>query len=165
MGGCAALLGLAAGVGLKWRSDASVSPRAASFWALRFDLLDGGAIDANTLRGQPLLVNFWATWCPPCIEEMPLINGFYLQNRSKKHQVLGIALDKIEAVRQFLGRVPIQYPMTVSSSGGVELARDLGNLTGGLPFSVFFASAGNVARRHMGKLSATDLLAWSQFDG
>jgi thiol-disulfide isomerase/thioredoxin len=163
IGAGAALLGLATGVGLKWRGDATESPATARFWAQRFNLLDGRVIEAHALRGQPLLVNFWATWCPPCIEEMPLINGFYLQNKSKKHQVLGIALDKMEAVKQFVGRVPIQYPLAVSTSEGAALARELGNVSGGLPFSVFFASAGNVARRQMGRLSVSDLQAWSQF--
>ncbi len=163
-GGTAALLGLVAGVALYGWGDDTRSSGAASFWRRRFDLLDGRAIQAQSLLGRPLLVNFWATWCPPCIEEMPLIDRFYLEYRSKNHQVLGIAIDKPSTVSEFVRRVQIQYPLAIDPATGPLLARELGNLSGGLPFSVFFNGEGKVARRKMGKLSTSDLQAWGDFE-
>ncbi len=164
-GGAAALLGLAAGWSLnRWREPDAESDAEGKFWGQKLLLTDGRMIETKTLRGQPLLVNFWATWCPPCIEEMPLIDAFYLENKSKRHQVLGIALDKQDAVEAFLRRVTIHYPLAMGPSEGITLSRDLGNLSGGLPFTVFFAGSGRVARRKMGKLLAQDLQAWSQIE-
>ena len=160
-GAGAGLLGLGAGLGWDgWQSRQQQSPDE-NFWSHSFEAIQGPLIHARSLRGRPLLVNFWATWCPPCVEEMPLIDDFYKQNKFKNHQVLGIAVDKREAVQAFLARLPVQYPLVLLGAHGGTLGKELGNLTGGLPFTVFFGSAGHVMRRKMGKLVAADLDSWA----
>jgi thiol-disulfide isomerase/thioredoxin len=114
-----------------------------------------------TLRGRPLLVNFWATWCPPCIEELPLLSSFFQQNRAKGWQVLGIAVDQPDAVNRFLARSPVSFAVAMAGMAGLELSKSLGNLSGGLPFTVVLTADGEVAHRKIGRVTEADLSAWS----
>lgn len=155
----------AAGVGLGlWRTrtgpvdDGVVE----SFWGLSFQTPQGAALPMAGLRGRPLLVNFWATWCPPCVEEMPLLDGFFRQHAANGWQVLGLAVDQPSAVRTFLQRTPVSFPIGLAGLEGTSLARGLGNMTGGLPFTVVLGADGSVRQRRMGKVSEADLQAWSR---
>jgi thiol-disulfide isomerase/thioredoxin len=132
-----------------------------SLWALEWSAPDGTMLRMQNLRGKPLLINFWATWCPPCVEELPLINRFYLENRAKGWQVLGLAVDKLDSVQSFLARQPLDFPIGMAGLAGADLGRNLGNISGGLPFSVVFSGAGGVLHRKMGRLSPADLSSWS----
>jgi thiol-disulfide isomerase/thioredoxin len=129
----------------------------AALWALEAELPAGGVYKLDKLRGKPLVVNFWATWCPPCVEEMPLLDAFYRQNASKGWQMVGLAADNAPAVTKFLGKMPMQFPTPLAGLAGIELSRTLGNLTGALPFTVVINSQGAIALRHMGKLSAEQI--------
>ena len=131
------------------------------FWAAQWTLPTGGALPMSTFKGKPLLLNFWATWCPPCVEELPLINDFYLQNKAAGWQVLGLAVDSPGAVNKFLEKMPLAFPVALAGLGGVELGRNLGNLSGSLPFSVALAADGRVLQRKMGRLKSVDLAAWA----
>jgi thiol-disulfide isomerase/thioredoxin len=161
LGAGAGLLGLGAALGWDWWQSRQQQSPEEKFWRYSFEAIQGPPIHARSLHGRPLLVNFWATWCAPCIEEMPLIDSFYRKNKSNNHQVLGIAVDKPEAVQAFQARLPVQYPLVLLGAHGGALGKELGNLTGGLPFTVFFASDGHVMRRKMGKLVAADLDSWA----
>ncbi|MBV5344216.1 MAG: TlpA family protein disulfide reductase, partial [Rhodoferax sp.] len=92
--------------------------------------------------------------------ELPLLDAFYRENRSKGWQVLGLAIDKAGAVRSFLEKMPLSFPVAMAGLGGVDLGRNLGNVTGGLPFSVAIAKSGEIAQRKMGRLGVADLEAW-----
>ena len=110
--------------------------------------------------GKVYVVEFWATWCPPCIAELPLLDGFYRENASKNWKVLGIAVDQLASVKGFLERSPVTFPVAMAGQGGIELARSLGNLHGGLPFSVLFGADGRILHRKMGQVTDGDLRAW-----
>lgn len=129
-------------------------------WELQFDTPDGGKLDIRPLKGKPLLINFWATWCPPCVEELPLLERFYIQNKAKSAQIIGLAADKPEAVRAFLKKLPLTFPIGITDLSGIALSKSWGNLAGGLPFSVMLAADGRVMQRKMGKLSEDDLKTW-----
>ena len=173
MGGLAAAAGLA-GVGAAWwtsrsrtesaNADGDVVIDAASYalWRLSFDAPDGKTLAMSTLRGKPLLVNFWATWCPPCIEELPLLDRFYLQNKGKNWQVLGLAVDQPSAVSKWLQAKPLSFPVGMAGFGGTELSKSLGNLAGSLPFSAVFSASGALLQRKTGKLTPEDLALWVQ---
>ena len=134
----------------------------AAFWSQSWESPDGQPLAAADLRGQPLLVNFWATWCPPCVEELPLLDQFYQSRRAQGWQLLGLAIDQPSAVRAFLARRPLSFPIGLAGLGGTELSRELGNSNGGLPFSVLFDRAGRLVERKLGRLHADDLERWRQ---
>ncbi|MFM8638500.1 MAG: TlpA disulfide reductase family protein, partial [Betaproteobacteria bacterium] len=88
-------------------------------------------MDFSSLKGRPLLVNFWATWCPPCVREMPLLDNFYQQNKATGLQILGIAIDGASPVQAFLARSPVAFTLALAGADGSALARTLGNTGGG----------------------------------
>lgn len=160
-----ALGALGAGAGVAWwrfRPAAVMSGAEAAFWEARFDGPFGETLRLADWRGRPLVVNFWATWCPPCVEELPLLNAFHARQSEKGWQVIGLAVDQPSAVRSFLQKLPLSFPVGMAGFAGTELSRSLGNLTGGLPFTVVFDEAGQVAHRKIGQVSETDLKQWAQ---
>ncbi|HSV34620.1 MAG TPA: TlpA disulfide reductase family protein [Ramlibacter sp.] len=120
----------------------------------------GASLTMQSLRGKPLLLNFWATWCPPCVEELPLLDAFFRENSAKSWQVLGLAIDQPSSVRKFLQQTPVTFPVGMAGMGGTELAKALGNLSGGLPFTVVIGADGRVLQRRMGRVTAADLAQW-----
>jgi thiol-disulfide isomerase/thioredoxin len=132
----------------------------ADLWQMRFDKPEGGQLVMQTLQSKPLLINFWATWCPPCVEELPLLENFYQQNKGKSMQIVGLAADKAEAVRAFLKKLPLTFPIGITDLSGIALSKSWGNLSGGLPFSVMLAADGQVLQRKIGKLNENDLKIW-----
>ena len=153
-----------AGVGAAWwrfRTEEPASGAVDALWQLSFTTPTGGQLAMASLRGHPVLLNFWATWCPPCVEEMPMLDAFARQQGAQGWQVIGLAIDQPSAVRQFLGRTPVHYPIGLAGLEGTDLVRSLGNTNGGLPFTVVLAADGRVRQRRMGKLSRSDLDAWT----
>ena len=131
-----------------------------AFWAGEFEGPNGERVRMADFRGQPLLVNFWATWCPPCVEELPLIDAFWREHQANGFQVLALAIDQPSAVRRFLAKQSLDFPVGLAGLGGTELAKTLGNAAGGLPFSVFFNADGGIWRQKLGQLSKDDLAQW-----
>ena len=152
----------ALGASLAWRrlNPAATSAVAQAFWARRFPGLDGsGDIDVARWRGRPLLVNFWATWCPPCVKELPEINQFYKEARTRGWQVLGLAVDQAEPVKAFLQKAPLDFAIALAGPEGLGLVRELGNPAGGLPFTVVFDETGEISWRRLGVSHLQDLRA------
>jgi thiol-disulfide isomerase/thioredoxin len=134
----------------------------AAFWLTEFDGPHGEKVRMADFRGRPLLVNFWATWCPPCVEELPMLNAFHQAQAARGWQVIGLAVDQPTAVRGFLQRLPLNFPVAMAGFGGTELSRSLGNASGALPFSVVFAASGEAVHRKLGKLTDADLSQWGE---
>jgi thiol-disulfide isomerase/thioredoxin len=155
-----------AGAGLALRTSRreaqTLSEAEHLFWQQQFTRLDGTLLSTSSLKGKPLLLNFWATWCPPCVEELPLIDNFFVQNKLKGWQVLGLAVDQAAPVTRFLTQSPLSFSVALAGFPGIEVSRSLGNLTGALPFTVVFGSQGAVLHRKMGKLTSVDLGLWAQ---
>ena len=159
-----ATVAAAAGVGVALRRHASeaVTPDALqAVWASEFDTPKGETLKLADFRGKPLVLNFWATWCPPCVEEMPLLDAFFRQNSFNGWQVIGLAIDQPSLVKRFIGQFPVEYPIALGGMNGSELGRLLGNAQGGLPFTVVFDATGNVKVQKLGKLSADEIKSWT----
>ena len=155
-----------AGVALAWRqyspSGATGDEVGAEVWSLRFDRPDGTELALASLRGQPLLLNFWATWCAPCVKELPLIDGFYREQKARGWQVLGLAIDSPTPVRDFLAKRPVSFPVVFGGLGGTDLSRTLGNPSGALPFTVVVGRDGRIVDRKLGILVPDDLVRWAK---
>jgi thiol-disulfide isomerase/thioredoxin len=152
-----------AGVGVAlWRFEPQAVPKVHThpLWDLQFESPAGKGLTMGHFKGKPLLLNFWATWCPPCIEELPMIQTFWRDNAANGHQVVALAIDQPSAVRRFLERQPLGFPVGLAGLEGTNLAKSLGNAAGGLPFTVFFKGDGSIWRQKMGQLTSDDLLQW-----
>jgi thiol-disulfide isomerase/thioredoxin len=159
-------LGLLAVGGLLQACSKATEPQSLTeaetrFWQQQFPTLTQGTLSTAAFRGKPLVLNFWATWCPPCIEELPLLNAFFNENKAKGWQVLGLAVDQLAPVTRFVVQNPFSYPVAMAGYAGTELSQSLGNISGGLPFTVVFAAAGHVLQRKLGRLTTDDLRAWA----
>jgi thiol-disulfide isomerase/thioredoxin len=158
----AAAVGVGAYLVQRRAGDAPPDEAADALWALGFDTPQGGRLQMQSLRGRPLVLNFWATWCPPCVREMPALQRFHVDHAAQGWQVLGVAADNPGAVRDFLARSPVTFAIAMAGFEGIEWSRRLGNLSGGLPFTLVFDSAGQVAHRHMGESTYDQLAGWAK---
>jgi thiol-disulfide isomerase/thioredoxin len=161
--GVAAVAGLA-GAGLAWRRHALTempSGALSTLWASEFESPTGEVLRLADFQGKPLVLNFWATWCAPCVEEMPLIDAFYRQNLPNGWQVLGLAIDQPSRVRQFLSQHSVSYPVGLAGLNGTELGKVLGNTQGGLPFTVVLDAQGQLKQRKLGKLAEDEVKNWA----
>jgi len=166
--GAAAVAGLA-GVGVAWLkydpqklTAGQTSAAQDALWAMSFDTPDGQPKPMSSFRGKPLLLNFWATWCPPCVEELPLLDAFYQEQKAKGWQVLGLAVDQPSAVRKWLQAKPLGFAVGMAGLNGTELSKSMGNLAGSLPFTAVFGASGALLHRKTGKLSKEDLMQWAE---
>ena len=144
----------------KFQPHAVMDEAIQNFWSQEFEKPEGGTLFMKALLGKPLLINFWATWCPPCIEELPLIDAFFNQNKSKSFQVVGLAVDQPSMVRRYLSQRPLSFPVGLAGFNGTELGKTLGNSQSVLPFSVIFDAKGRLLAQKAGKLDQSDLEAW-----
>ncbi|MFM2121179.1 MAG: hypothetical protein RL722_2647 [Pseudomonadota bacterium] len=137
------------------------APAKVDLWAQRYNQPGGGELVFASLKGKPLVVNFWATWCPPCVKEMPELDRFHKEFSAKGWQVVGVAVDGPTPVREFLQKTPVSFPIGLAGFGGAELARDLGNSSGGLPFTVVFDASGKAIHTRLGQTSYDELKGWA----
>lgn len=162
--GAVSVAALAAGAGTavwRGRSGGVVPAAAPDFWDLSFATLDGPALVMRGLRGKRLLVNFWATWCPPCVTEMPLLDDFARSHAEAGWSVLALAVDAAEPVRRFIADRALRLPVALAGEDGLDLSRRLGNSAGGLPFSVAFDRGGAAVERKLGAIDAELLQRWA----
>jgi thiol-disulfide isomerase/thioredoxin len=112
--------------------------------------------------GRPVLVNVWASWCGPCIEEMPELQRFGASQGPEGVQVLGIALDDAANVREFLRKVPVSYPIALDAPGPADAGVRLGNPKGVLPYSVLISADGIVLKQRIGPFAHGEIDAWAR---
>lgn len=140
-------------------------PLPAGFWDVHFDTPEGAPFDWTGLQGKPLLLNFWATWCPPCVKEMPELDRFRREFSPSGWQVVGLAIDGPTPVKEFLTKVRVGFGIALAGFGGTELAQTLGNTAGGLPFTVLIDAQGRIRHRKMGATHFDELATWARAMG
>lgn len=104
-------------------------------------------------QGKIIVLNFWATWCPPCREEIPELSALNSQYQDKNVIVLGIAIDDVGLVNQFNKEIKVSYPLLAAENNGMDLAAALGNDKGVLPYTVIIKADGTVAKTYFGRIS------------
>jgi thiol-disulfide isomerase/thioredoxin len=151
--------------GLLWqqrRDEVRATALEQSPWNLGFARPDGGTLAMADLWGRPLVLNFWATWCPPCIEELPDLDAFHRDWSARGWQVVGLAVDSRRAVESFLVRQPLSFAIGLAGLEGTELSRQLGNERGALPFTAVFDSQGRIVQRKLGQTHRAELEQWAR---
>ncbi|HSH06584.1 MAG TPA: TlpA disulfide reductase family protein [Burkholderiales bacterium] len=119
--------------------------------------LDGQPRRLSDWHGKVVLCNFWATWCAPCREEIPMLVDLRERYLAQGFEVVGIAVDKADKVGEFAAKYQVSYPILVAESVGLDLMRKLGNGAGGLPFTVLLDRQGSVLNRKLGILRRKDI--------
>lgn len=120
--------------------------------------IDGLPVSASDFDGRVWLINFWATWCKPCVDEMPMLSELRSQEVGTGLEVVGIALDDADRARQFAEELSIAYPILVGKADVVLTGRRYGNSTGLLPFSVLIDADGIIRWTHLGALEREALM-------
>ena len=144
-GGLAGVLALQSGSG------------AAELLAAGFTDLDGRTRRLMEWRGRALLCNFWATWCAPCREEVPLLVAAKQHLTDDDTELVGIAIDNVDNVRQFADKYGINYPLLIGNVTSLSVLRRLGNAAGALPYTVVLDRHGSLVERHLGALTEAEL--------
>lgn len=139
-------------------SAAAPSP-ASNLYAQSLNDLAGKPQALAQWKGKPLLVNFWATWCGPCVQEMPELSALANEEGGKRYHIIGVGIDSPSAMSEFATKHNIKYPLLVGGMGGTELSRAFGNTNGGLPFTVLIGADGQVRKTYLGKLKFDELKA------
>ena len=151
-----AVLAVAAGVGVRWwQLDGEVAAEAVM--ALRLPDLRGEPQAMAQWRGQVLVVNFWATWCAPCREEIPAFVKLQTKYAGRGVQFVGIAIDQPERVAAFAREFDMNYAILLGGINIVDVTRTAGNKVGALPFTLVLDRDGQVAGRQLGKMHEADL--------
>lgn len=121
--------------------------------------LDGQQVSSSAWADKVVIINYWASWCPPCVREIALFMQTQQQLGEAGVQVIGIAVDRRDDVKRFLADYPINYPILMANPEAIALAKRLGNRIEGLPFTVIFDRRGRRVFSRTGELTATDLKA------
>jgi thiol-disulfide isomerase/thioredoxin len=122
--------------------DASGAPQALAQW-----------------KGKAMVLNFWAPWCAPCVEEMPELSQLQQEHAGKNLQVIGIGIDSPNNIAEFAKKFNIAYPVYVAGITGTELSRQFGNKAGGLPYTVLIGADGQIKKTYLGRLKFEQLRA------
>ncbi|MEX2164241.1 MAG: TlpA disulfide reductase family protein [Sulfuricaulis sp.] len=160
----AAVAALVAGyrLSLSLQSSATTPTTAVAYGggqAIDFTLNDveGKNRSLKEWHGQVIVLNFWATWCPPCREEIPLLIKLQQQYAANNLQVIGVAIDNLNAVRSYRETVGMNYPTLLGDDNTMQLIADYGNRSGSLPYTVIIDRHGAIAARKLGIFTRAEL--------
>ena len=154
------LLALLAGVVTSqwiYKTGLASDPAVKAFFANSWQAPDGKTIDTQKWQGKVLVVNFWASWCPPCVEEMPTLDKLQQEFLQQNVLFVGIGIDSPSNIRQFLEITPVSYPIVIGGLEGSNISKQMGNAQGALPYTVIINSQGKSTSSKLGKISEEEL--------
>lgn len=134
---------------------AAVGPRSDKI-DVPMDNLEGGTSSVGDWAGKPRLVNFWATWCAPCLREIPLLRSLQEAQNPPGLQVIGVAHDEMPSVREFALETPFNYPVLVGELEAVAAANSFGVELMALPFTLVISADGELVNAHIGEMDAAE---------
>ena len=158
----AGLIALAIGV---WAAKAHYIPdrrqthAPEQLWAMQLPDSYGKPQSLSQWRGKILVLNFWATWCAPCRDEIPDLLATRSEYAGKRLELVGIAIDNPQLVKEYMRDMRIAYPILIGQGEALAMARALGNPSGALPYTVVISPDGNLLMRHLGRLPKAKLQA------
>lgn len=164
VGAAVGVAAAAAGGALAWwrHREGELDAQAADgLWSLRFERPQGGTLAMADYRGRPLVVNFWATWCAPCVRELPALQRFAREHAARGWQVIALAVDQPVPVLEFIARFKLELTVAMAGADGLEWQRAMGNRAGGLPYSVVLDPRGRVRQRRLGESHYDELVQWA----
>lgn len=135
---------------------AAVDP-VATLFAQKMNDAAGKQQAMSQWQGKPLLVNFWAPWCGPCVKEMPELSSLAGELKARHINVVGIGIDTPTNIAAFTTRYSIAYPIYIGGMDATDLSRQFGNSNGGLPYTVLIGANGKVAKTYLGTLKFDQL--------
>ncbi|MCF8198305.1 MAG: TlpA family protein disulfide reductase [Sulfuritalea sp.] len=128
-----------------------------SIYELELDNLEGKRVSLGQWRGQVLVVNYWATWCHPCREEMPGFSRLQEKYQDKSVQFVGISIDTVAKIMEFQKTTPVVYPLLIGDMNAMESSAKFGNSRLALPFTAVFDKQGKLFSTKLGRLTESDL--------
>jgi thiol-disulfide isomerase/thioredoxin len=138
-------------------ATASKTNAVGELWTTAVTTPDGKAQSLSLYKGRPIVVNFWASWCGPCVEEMPELSALQREYAKKGIQFIGVGVDSSANIKAFLQKVRVDYPVYVAGFGGADVARAFGNTAGGLPYTVVIDANGTVRASKLGQIKPDEL--------
>ncbi len=154
------LLALFAGVlTSQWiyKTGLASDPAVKAFLTNPWQTPDGKAVDTQKWQGKVLVVNFWASWCPPCVEEMPTLDKLQQDFLQQNVLFVGIGIDSPSNIRDFLSKTPVSYPIVIGGLEGSNLSKQLGNSQGALPYTIIIDAKGKSTYSKLGKITEDEL--------
>lgn len=151
---------LAAAAGF-WMHSARIAPGKVPLerlWSAEFKDISGQTIKMSSLKGQPMVLNFWATWCGPCVEEMPDFQRAGQTTEGRKVKIVGIGIDYVKNMKPFAEKNGISYLLLESGAQGLDIVKALGNTAGVLPFTLIIDRTGTVVSRKIGRMDYAELM-------
>jgi thiol-disulfide isomerase/thioredoxin len=140
-----------------YKTGLASDPAVKAFFANSWQTPDGKTVNTQEWQGKVLVVNFWASWCPPCVEEMPALDKLQQEFLQQNVLFVGIGIDSPSNIREFLSKTPVSYPIVIGGLEGSNLSKQLGNSQGALPFTIIINAKGKASYSKLGKISEDDI--------
>ena len=140
-----------------YKTGLASDPAVKAFFANSWQTPDGKTVNTQDWQGKVLVVNFWASWCPPCVEEMPALDKLQQEFLQQNVLFVGIGIDSPSNIREFLSKTPVSYSIAIGGMEGSNLSKQLGNSQGALPYTIIINAKGKATYSKLGKISEDDI--------
>ena len=140
-----------------YKSSPASDPAVQAFLTHPWKTPDGKMANTSEWKGKVLVVNFWASWCPPCVEEMPTLDKLQQEFLQQNVLFVGIGIDSPSNIRDFLDVTPVSYPIVIGGLEGNNISKQMGNSVGALPYTVVINNQAKATSTKLGNISEEEL--------